>query len=317
MIAAFLVVDKPAGITSHDVVAMVRAVTGVQKVGHTGTLDPFATGVLALALGGATRLIPYIDEDLKIYDATIQLGAATDTGDPTGQVIRELPIPPLDPEGVAAVLAGFHGVMMQAPPRYSAVKVRGRPLYAYAREGKDVEAAPRPTRIDRIELVEFAPDRLRVRIECGKGTYARVLADEIATALGTAGHLCALRRDRSGPFLVGDALQVSQLAQIVGGMDDWNKVLRPARGPDRVRWAPREVVFEGLKPWLKRPQDVLSHLPTVNVTPDDRVRVRAGVAPPPPASVKVGELYLVVDGDELIAVAEREPRGPRLARIIE
>lgn len=317
MIPAFLVVDKPAGITSHDVVAMVRAVTGVQKVGHTGTLDPFATGVLALALGGATRLIPYLDEDLKVYDATVQLGAATDTGDPTGKVERELPVPTLDESGLREVLSRFHGVMMQAPPRYSAVKVRGKPLYAYAREGQDVEAAPRPTRIDGIELLEHGADWLRVRITCGRGTYARVLADEIATALGTAGHLSALRRDRSGPFVVADALRLEQLAQLAGGSEDWRAVLRPNRGPDRVRWAPRAAVLEGLAPWIKPAVAVMSHLPVVQVPPSERARVRGGAPPAPPPELPIGQLYLVAIGDELIAVAEREPRGPRLARVVE
>lgn len=167
MKACFMAVDKPPGITSHDVVAMLRAVTGVQKVGHTGTLDPFATGVLALAFGPATRLISFLDEDLKVYDATIALGVAMDTGDPTGQVIREAPVPPLDRATVEALLLSFRGTRMQAPPRYSAVKVRGKALYHYAREGVEVEAAPRPIRIDSIDLLELGEQSLRVRITLG------------------------------------------------------------------------------------------------------------------------------------------------------
>ena len=318
MISAFLVVDKPAGITSHDVVAMVRAVTGVKKVGHTGTLDPFATGVLALALGAATRLISFVEEDLKVYDATISLGSATDTGDPTGQVIRTLPVPDLSADDIDAALKSFLGVVMQAPPRYSAVKVRGRPLYSYAREGKDVTAAPRPTRIDKVELLDRGPDWLRVFIECGKGTYARVLADEIASALGTAGHLAALRRSRSGPFLEADAMPLSALSQLAGGSDDWNAVLRPSRGPERVRWASRETVLAGLAPWMKSPMQVLSHMPVAFIGPADRTRVRGGGTPPaPPSAVQVGQQYLAVDGDEIVGIAVREPTGPRLVRLID
>lgn len=313
MITCFLPVDKPAGVTSHDVVAMLRAVTGAPKVGHTGTLDPFATGVLALAIGGATRLISYLDEDHKVYDATIALGDATDTGDPTGQVIRSAPVPSLDRAAVEEVLARFVGVMMQAPPRYSAVKVRGRPLYAYARAGEDVEAAARPTRIDSIVLTELEERSLRVMITCGRGTYARVLADEIATALGTAGHLAALRRTETGPFHVDRALSLPALAQIAGGSSDWEAVLRPSRGPDRVRWAPRAEVWAALRPWMVRPLDVLSHMPAAPIAPGTRARVLSGAGLPfPPPSTRVGDLYLAVDGEEILAVLARDPRGPRI-----
>ena len=315
---AFLVIDKPPGVTSHDVVAMVRAVTGVQKVGHTGTLDPFATGVLALALGPATRLIQYLDEDLKVYDATVALGDATDTGDPTGEVIRSAPVPALDRAKVEAVLASFHGICMQAPPRYSAVKVRGRPLYSYARKGQDVTAEARPTRIDQIDLLALGPDTLRINIRCGKGTYARVLADEIATALGTAGHLSALRRSLSGPFLESRALTIQGLSKIVADREDWEAVLRPQRGPERVAWAPRDQVREALKPWLIRPLDVLGHLPLAPIRDGDRKRVLSGGhPPPPPLGAKPGELYLAVDGDEVVAVVRNEPRGPRLERVLQ
>ena len=165
---AFLIVDKPPGVTSHDVVAVVRAVTGLKKVGHTGTLDPFATGVLPLALGGATRLIQYLDEDRKIYDAVIQLGTATDTGDPTGSVIAEAPVPALNRARVLEVLDGFRGQRMQTPPRYSAVKVAGRPLYDYARKGVDVEVKARPIRIDAMELLSLGENTLRVAIQIGR-----------------------------------------------------------------------------------------------------------------------------------------------------
>ena len=313
MNACFLPVDKPAGVTSHDVVAMLKSVTGAAKVGHTGTLDPFATGVLALAFEGATRLISYLDEDLKVYDATIALGAATDTGDPTGQVIRSAEIPALSDADIAEVLGRFKGVMMQAPPRYSAVKVQGRPLYSYARAGEDVEAAPRPTRIDEISLTERGPDWLRVLITCGRGTYARVLADEIGTALGTAGHLSALRRTRTGIFDLSRALRLEDLAQLVAGISDWERALRPSRGPDRVRWAPRDTVRAGLERYAVRPLDALSHLPIAPLRPGERLG--SGLLPMAPAAA-VGDTYLVVQGQEVMGIAVREPRGPRLVRAL-
>ena len=317
MRSCFLAVDKPAGITSHDVVAMLRAVTGAKKVGHTGTLDPFATGVLALAFGNATRLISYLDEDLKVYDATISLGSATDTGDPTGQVVREAPVPEHSDESVREVLSRFRGVMMQAPPRYSAVKVRGKPLYAYAREGEDVVAAARPTRIDSIELVERDARSLRVIITCGRGTYARVLADDIAVALGTAGHLSALRRTVTGRFTVDQALTLPQLGMIAGDSEDWSAVLRPARGPERVRWAPRDAVWEALAPRCVSPVDALSHLPSVPLRPGERQRALSGsVVPHPPADVKVGDSYLLVEDGDVLAIAIRDVHGPRISRLI-
>jgi tRNA pseudouridine55 synthase len=313
----FLVMDKPEGITSHDVVAILRAVLGVKKVGHTGTLDPFATGVLPLALGPATRLIQYLDEDLKVYDATIQLGAATDTGDPTGTVNREAAIPEVSDEALAVLLASFIGTRMQTPPRYSAVKVKGRPLYAYAREGKDVAAKPRPIRIDSVDLLDRGADWLRVQITCGRGTYARVLADDIAIAMGTAGHLTALRRTRSGPFTDSMALSIHELSQMVAGRQDWQPVLRPARGAERVDWRPRDQVRAEITPHLVPVLQALGHLTVVDVPHPLRARVlNGGPVPPPPAGVDVGDRSLLATGDELLAVAEREERGPKALRIM-
>lgn len=314
----FLVVDKPPGLTSHDVVAIVRAVTGLPKVGHTGTLDPFATGVLPLALGRSTRLIQFLDESLKVYDATIRLGSATDTGDPTGKVVRSAPVPELDADAVDAVLASFLGERMQEPPAYSAVKVQGRPLYSYARSGESVKAAARPVTIHAIERLSLGEGVLRVRISCSRGTYARVLADEIGVALGTCGHLEALCRDRSGPFVLSDAVSIQRIADLVGpepGMP-WEKVLRAGRGEDRVRWRPREEVAAGLRAFVKGELACLSHLPLTDVGPADARRIKQGGGfPVPPRGVGVGSRYLVVSGSELLAVAENTARGPAGVRL--
>ncbi len=314
----FLVVDKPPGLTSHDVVAVVRAVTGIPKVGHTGTLDPFATGVLPLALGRATRLVQFLDESIKVYDATVRLGSATDTGDPTGTVVREAPLPTIDRARAEEVVASFVGDRMQEPPAYSAVKVEGKPLYHYARKGEPRRAAPRKITLHQVELLSFSPERFRVRISCSRGTYARVLADEIATEMGSAGHLEALSRDRSGPFWIEDAIHVEELAQIVSAEEGrpWREALMPRRGDDRVPWRPREEVLARLAPYVKGELDALGHLPLCDVGQVDARRVRTGGGPPPPPrGVPIGGRYLVVHGADLVAVAESHTRGPKVLRV--
>lgn len=297
----FMVIDKPPGVTSHDVVAVVRAVTGLKKVGHTGTLDPFATGVLPLALGGATRLIQFLDENEKVYDAVVHLGVATDTGDPTGQVVEEQPVPPASRARVLEVLASFVGTRMQTPPRYSAVKVAGRPLYEYARKGQAVEVKARPVRIDGMELVSWESPRLHVIIRCSRGTYARVIAEEIGAALGTVGHLEELRRLRSGPFDIEQAVSFSRLSEIVAGDASWDRVLRPARGAERVPWRPREEVFAGLSPWIVRQREALRHLPAVVLAPLEARKYRQSGALPAPPAGSSGP-YVLLEGDEVLGV---------------
>lgn len=282
----FLIIDKPPGLTSHDIVALVRAVTGLKKVGHTGTLDPFATGVLPVALGGATRLIQFLDEREKIYDMTVALGTEMDTGDPTGAVVAEAPVPALTQADVEAALTRFVGAQMQTPPRYSAVKVNGRPLYSYARKGDIVEAEPRPIEVFSLELMEMDAGSLRVMLRCSRGTYARVLASDIGRALGTVAHLSALRRVASGSFRIEHALSLAKLAEAVAGDADWERVLRPSRGGERVVWRPRDEVFKGLGAALIPPSGALSHLPRMNLSQADTRRLLAlgTLAGPPPAT---------------------------------
>jgi tRNA pseudouridine55 synthase len=297
----FLIVDKPPGITSHDVVAVVRAVTGIKKVGHTGTLDPFATGVLPLALGTATRLIQFLDEDRKVYDAVVRLGSATDTGDLSGTTVAEAPVPNLSVPQIEAALAGFVGTRMQVPPRYSAVKVNGRKLYEYARAGEEVEAKARPVRIDRIDLVEARGDTLRIVIHCGRGTYARVIAEELAVALGTVGHLEELRRLASGGFEIERSLSFPRLADFVAGDTAWHQVLRPTRDGERVAWRPREEVLARLQPWMIGPRIPLRHLPAVTLSPlDARTFQQSGKLPAPPAGVSGP--WLLLEGDAILGV---------------
>jgi tRNA pseudouridine55 synthase len=315
----FLVIDKPAGITSHDVVAAIRAVTGVKKVGHTGTLDPFATGVLPLALGRATRLIQYLDESVKVYDATIQLGSATDTGDPTGVVVREAPLPSADAAEVQRVLDGFLGESQQVPPQYSAVKVRGKPMYQYARKGEQVEVQARTITIRGLEMLAYDGQSLRVRITCSRGTYARVLADDIAVALGSAGHLSALSRARSGPFFIDDAVSFDTVAQLVApdSGHPWHDVLLSRQKGPRVPWAPRQQVADALSLHVRSSIQSLSNMPLLEVSAADAQRVRqGGMVPMAPTGLAMGSRFLVVCGDDLVAVAEQAPQTPKALRVL-
>ncbi len=314
----FLVVDKPAGVTSHDVVAAVRRVTGVKKVGHTGTLDPFATGVLPLALGRSTRLIQFLDESIKVYDATIRFGASTNTGDPTGEVVTSAELPDADEEEVIEVLDGFVGERLQEPPAFSAVKVAGKPMYHYARKGEPVKANARQIVLHQLDLLSYDHETLRLRITCSRGTYARVLADEIALALGSAGHLSALCRDRSGPFYLDDAVGIDTIAGYVAAEDghDWRAVLMGKRGEPRVPWRSKAEVVEALSRHVRSELRSLDHLPLADVAPPDAERVRhGGSPPPPPRGLAMGDRYLVVCGESLVAVAENSHRGPKLLRV--
>ncbi len=312
----FLVVDKPPGITSHDVVGTVRAVTGIKKVGHTGTLDPFATGVLPLAIGRSTRLIQFLDERTKTYVATVQLGVSMDTGDPTGEPVASAPVPALDVAHVREVLGAFEGDRMQRPPAYSAVKVNGKRLYKYAREGQAVQAEPRPISIVQMVLDGISGDSIQFSVTCSRGTYVRVLAEEIAKALGTEGHLSALRRSRSGPFELAQALSFPELSKLVAGRDDWQAVLRPPRGVERVPWAPRDEVWQQLQPRLQTPASKLEHLPSLQLTGLQREELqRRGTTPPHPPGVSVGELFVAHSGGELVAVLRREESRVKIARM--
>lgn len=203
-----LVCDKPAGPTSHDVVARVRLLTRQRRVGHAGTLDPPATGVLVLTLGRATRLLPYLPLEPKRYLATIRFGSATDTLDATGDVTATMDAAHLDATRVAAGLAGFVGELDQIPPMVSAVKVAGERLYAKARRGEEVERAPRRVTVHALDLLGFTDGPTpvaRVDVTCSGGTYVRALADDLGRALGTVAHLAALRRTAVGAFNEGFA----------------------------------------------------------------------------------------------------------------
>lgn len=204
-----LLIDKPEGLSSAEVVRRVSRRVSV-KVGHLGTLDPFATGVLPLCLGEATKVAQFLSAADKSYDGVIALGSATDTGDRTGRVVRTAPIPPIESSQLEALASEMIGEHAQVPPMYSAVKREGVPLYKLARRGIEVERQARTIRISALRLALAETDRLRFELSCSKGTYVRVLAEEIAARLGTAGHLEALRRTRFGKFGLESAIPLEE-----------------------------------------------------------------------------------------------------------
>lgn len=211
--SGFLVVDKPPGWTSHDVVDAARGWLGTRRVGHLGTLDPLATGVLPLAVRGCTKLVPFLEGGEKIYVGTIRLGVETDTLDAEGRVLRryegELP----DEGVVREAMRAFEGEIEQIPPMYSAVKREGVPLHVLAREGREVEREPKRVRVERFALLRCAPPELQIEVHCSGGTYVRALAADLGTRLGCGGHLAALRRTRSGPFVEEQAATPELLAE--------------------------------------------------------------------------------------------------------
>lgn len=208
-----LLVDKPTGCTSHDVVAQVRRLLGTRRVGHAGTLDPMATGLLVLAVGRATRLLGHLALADKTYRATVRLGRATSTDDADGDPVRDVDAAGLDTAAVREAMLLLTGDLMQVPSAVSAVKVDGKRAYERVRAGEQVVLAARPVRVDRFEII--GPVRhlggfadCDVVVDCSKGTYVRALARDLGAALGAGGHLTRLRRTRSGPFDVGDAVDV-------------------------------------------------------------------------------------------------------------
>ncbi len=204
---------KPVEWTSFDVVRKVRSVTKVRKVGHAGTLDPFAEGVLVLCLGKATKRVSQLMDLDKEYLSRVKLGATTDTLDPSGVVTNTAPVPALSRSDIVEILGRFVGTIEQVPPMYSALKVNGTRLYKLARAGKTVPRNSRKVRVYGIDLVAWCPpDELELKVTCGKGTYIRTLAADLARALNTVGYLTELTRTRVGPYGQADAIRMEQLS---------------------------------------------------------------------------------------------------------
>lgn len=249
-ISGWLVVDKPAGLTSTAVVNKVRWALQAKKAGHAGTLDPEATGVLAVALGEATKTVPYITDALKAYVFTVRLGQATNTDDAEGEVIAQSDARPSD-EQIKAALAAFVGEIMQVPPKYSAVKIDGQRAYKLARAGEEFEVEPRPLWVEELVMVD-RPDADHVVLEmtCGKGGYVRAIARDLGEALGCHGHVTRLRRIWSGPFDAEDGISIEQI--------------------DALAHTP------ALDEYLRPLEQGLADLPEVKCTPEGAARLRNG-----------------------------------------
>jgi len=290
-----LVVDKPAGPTSFDVVRRVRQLLRIKKVGHTGTLDPLATGVLPLCLGDDTRIAGYITEGDKAYDAVLKLGETTDTLDAQGTVLERRPVPPLSAERLDEVLSRFRGPQLQTPPMYSAVKQGGKRLYELAREGKEVERAARPVTVHRLELRDFSSDGLTLSVECSKGFFVRTLAAEIGEALGCGAHIAALRRTRSGPFALRHALPLPAIEALVAG------------GPPGL---------ERLAGQLVDANTALAELPAYPVSAAAAQRVVHGV-PVEVADAPEGRMRVLDPDGRLLAIAESRGARLRYLRVLQ
>ncbi len=279
-----VVIDKPAGPTSFGIVAQVRVVERVKKVGHLGTLDPFATGVLPLLLQEATKLAPFLADLPKTYQATMCLGVSTDTQDATGTVTgRAASLPP--PADVAAALTALVGDHWQTPPMYSAVQVQGRRLYHYARQGLSVTVPPRRIRILSLQVDSIALPLATFTVTCSKGTYIRTLAADVGRSLGCGAHLQALRRLAVGPFTLEQAVP-------------W-----PPAGAEPVDLLAQIIPLVACLP----------HLPTVAVDPETAAKLRQGQAVAVSPSVSAaGDLVKIVCRQDLVAVATWTSDGSRL-----
>ena len=288
MLAGILVVDKPAGPTSHDVVACVRRVLGERRVGHAGTLDPAATGVLPLLIGPATRLAEYLLELPKSYDVTCRLGEETDTDDAQGRVVAGRPAAHLDPSEVRDRLLSMQGVLEQVPPAYSALKQGGERLYVLARRGREVEPRPRPVEVYEISGIRVELPEVRFSVTCSRGTYVRSLCRDLGRSLGVGGHLAALRRTVCASFGLDQAHPLEAVA--AWGRDEARRRLLPM---DRA----------------------VAHLPAVRVGPAGRARICRGASPEPGEildPVPAAAAVRVYDADGLllaVAAGEAAPGG--------
>jgi len=266
MPSGILLLDKPEGLTSNGALQRVRKAYGAKSAGHVGTLDPMATGMLPICLDEATKVIAEIESGAKAYEFTLALGRRTDTGDAEGDVIETLSVPPIDAAALQAVLARFHGVQTQVPPMYSALKRAGRPLYELARQGIEVEREARRIEIRSLELRGRTGGSLELACECAKGTYIRVLGEDIARALGTCGHLTRLRRTWVEPFRGSPMVAFEAVQGEVAG--------RPALlPPDAALGALASALLtEAQVTTLRRGQTVLPEVP-VAVPAGRRARI--------------------------------------------
>lgn len=296
-----IAVDKPAGVTSHDVVAWARRALAERSIGHAGTLDPAATGVLVLAVGEATKLVPYLTGCDKSYEAEIALGVETDTLDADGEVVRRADVPALSIDRVRAAARAFEGERTQRVPRFSAVKVDGERLHRLARAGVEVVEPERVVQVRALDVVWVGAGKITVRLDVAKGFYVRAFARDFAEALGTVGHLASLRRTRSGSFALADAVD--------GGL------LRAARSDEHAR----DTLLGAIARLARSPADALD-LPKLPLDAALERQARHGkpLAHPAIDAVPVGAFCSLVVGPaqshRLVAIARREGHHLRVVR---
>ncbi|HOU15018.1 MAG TPA: tRNA pseudouridine(55) synthase TruB [Anaerolineae bacterium] len=271
-----LVVNKPTGMTSHDVVNTVRRLAGMRRVGHAGTLDPMATGVLVVVVGAATRLVQFIDGCDKTYRATLCLGETTTTYDADGDLVERRPVTVSQAE-VEAALAQFQGDILQIPPMHSAVKIKGQKLYKLAHRGKEVEREPRPVTIHRLDVLEWTLPDVTIEVVCSAGTYIRSLAHDLGQALGCGAHLTSLIRTAAGAFGLKDSRTLEELRALA----------------DAGRLA------EALLP----PQTALAGLPVITLTPEQE------------RAVGYGQTFLL-DGPSDAAMVQAHDAAGRLVAVL-
>ena len=279
-ISGVLVIDKPTGMTSHDVVNIVRRGTGIRRAGHTGTLDPRASGVLVILVGPAVRLSEYISASDKRYQAIIRMGTATDTYDAEGAFTRDEVTVDVTEEQFEAELKKFEGEVEQTPPAYSAVKINGRKAYEMARKGEEVELEPRMIQVHHLEVLEWATPEVVVDVHCSSGTYIRSLANDLGEVLGCGAYLVGLRRTKNGRFSLRDAVPLRKLKEAFEA-GDWYKHIIPAA--------------ESLSDW-----------PSVVLSPDEVETLRHGQRVKVDADDPEDEMVRgISEADELVALMKR------------
>ena len=262
-------VDKPLGITSMDVVRRIKRASGIKGVGHGGTLDPAATGVVPICIGQATRIMEYLVDGTKDYRAIVEFGKATDTYDAVGQVTREEDPSGLTQARVEEALEGFRGVTHQVPPMFSALKRKGKRLYELARSGIEVDREPRRVEVHDLRLTEWSPPKATLSVRCGRGFYIRSLAHDLGQTLGCGGHLKGLVRERSGPFRIEDALSLTE-AEERFLEDNWQEV---TYAPDVVLSDLRAVIVGArLKEDIAHGRPLPAGLGIPHSRPDERCR---------------------------------------------
>jgi len=277
-ISGVLLLDKPLGLSSNKALQEVKNLLFARKAGHTGSLDPLATGLLAICFGEATKVANYIFDADKHYRATAKLGQTTTTGDLEGDILDEKPVPEFDQAQLESILDVFTGEIMQVPPMYSALKHNGEPLYKLARQGIEIEREPRPVTIYSLKLVEFSSDTFTVDVVCSRGTYIRTLLEDIGLKMGCGAHVTALRRTALGPFDEDDMVTMD--------------VLRDAEQNDRV----------ALNNYVRPMEQALVHWPAVKLSPDAAYYLRQGQPVIVPKAPTSGWVRLQTDESGFIGV---------------